>query len=194
MTRALMILLYADNLPRFYQPVVRAWRTASPSRGRPEPVAQGIGTVLEGDEEGCGDDGILGRSRREARVCAEQAAEVGYPFEAPPGVDAAGLQDPVRHAGDFLGLLAARAGRHIEVGDLRENLDVGLDQGAAGGVRPGKRGEECRPGELGGDLEAPAVLPGQGVAPRREAHRVAERGVFTRPESVRQRTGEGLFA
>jgi hypothetical protein len=32
------------------------------------------------------------------------------------------------------------------------------------------------------------------VACRGEAHRVAKRGVFTRPEGVRQRTGEGLFA
>src|SRR5215211_7317396 len=194
MTRALMLLLYADSSARFYQSVEWAGRTSSRSRSRPEPVAQGVRTILEGDEEGGSDDGILGRSRREAGISAEQAAEVGYPFEAPPGMDTPGLQDPVCHAGDVLGLLAARSARYIEVGHLREDLQVGLDQGAAYGVCPGKGREECRPGELAGDLEVPGVLSGQGVACRGEAHRVAERGIFTRPERVRQRTGEGLFA
>src|SRR5215212_10922786 len=163
MTRALILLLYADSSARFYQSVEWAGRIASPSRSRLEPVAQGIRTVLEGDEEGGSDDGILGRSRREAGVSAKEAAEVGYPFEAPPGMDTAGLQDPVSHTGDFLGLLATRAACHIEVGHLREDLEVGLDQGAAYGIFPGKGGEERRPGQLACDLEVPGVLSGQGV-------------------------------
>src|SRR5687768_13455338 len=141
MTRAVMFLLYADFHARFYQSAVYAGRTASPSRGRSEPVAQGVRTVLQGHEKSGGDDGIFGSSRREARVFSQQAAEVGYPFEAPPGVDTTGFQDTVRHAGDFFGLLAARATRHIEVGHLREDFEVGLDQGSANGVRPGEGGE-----------------------------------------------------
>src|SRR4029453_12870084 len=137
MTRALMLLLYADSSARFYQSVEWAGRTSSPSRSRPQPVAQGVRTVLEGDEEGGSDDGILGRSRREARVSAKEAAEVGYPFEAPPGMDTAGLKDPVFQTGDFRALLAPAAPCHIEVGHLREDLEVGLDQGAAYGIFPG---------------------------------------------------------
>src|SRR5215208_1276237 len=162
MTRALMLLLYADSLARFYQS--GEWAGLTASRGRPEPVAQGVMTVFQGYQEGGGDDGILGRGRREAGVGAQQAAEVGYPFEAPPGVDTAGLQNPVGHAGDFLGLLAACAGGHIEVRHLREDLEVGLNQGAADGVCAGEGGEEPRPGELAGDFEVPGVLSGQGVA------------------------------
>src|SRR5215218_8403533 len=114
MTRALMLLLYADSSARFYQSVEWAGRTSSPSRSRPQPLAQGVRTVLKGDEEGGSDDGILGRSRREAGVSAKEAAEVGYPFEAPPGMDTAGLQDPVCHTGDFRGL--PHRGRAPQIG------------------------------------------------------------------------------
>src|SRR5215208_1824169 len=180
MTRALMLLLYADSLARFYQS--GEWAGLTASCGRPEPVAQGVRTVLQGYQGGGGDDRILGRGRREAGVGAQQAAEVGYPFEPPPRVDTAGLQDPVRHPGDFLGLLAARAARHVEVGHLREDLEVGLDEGAADGDCTGEGGEEGRPGEFAGDLEVPGVLSGQRVARSREAHGVAEGGVLAGPK------------
>src|SRR5215207_1918029 len=145
MTRALMRLLYrrwSFTPVRFYQSGNGAGRKSSPSsvysRGRSEPVAQGVGTVLDGDEEGCGDDRILCGGRRETGIGVQEPAEVGYTFEAPPGVDAAGLEYPVRHAGDFLGLAPTGAPRNFQVGHLREDLQVGLDQGAAYGVCAGE--------------------------------------------------------
>src|SRR3712207_3388823 len=99
------------EIPRLPAPVV--------PRGRPEMADQGPGTVLQGDEEGGGDDGRLGGGGREARIGAQEAVQVGYPLEAASGVDAACLEDPVGHAGDVLGLPAPGPAGDVEVRHLR---------------------------------------------------------------------------
>src|SRR5919107_649087 len=98
--------------------------SSSPAQapGRLYPVAQRAGAVPRGYEEGARHYRVFGRSRGQAGFSAQEPAEVGRTFETTPGMDSAGLEDPVRHAGDLFGLLAARAAGHVEVGNLGEDL------------------------------------------------------------------------
>jgi hypothetical protein len=73
-------------------------------------------------------------------------------------------------------------------------LHVSLDKCAAHGIRPGEGSEERRPRELTGDLEVPGVLAGQGVAPRRKAHGVAQGGIPSGPEGISEGGRECFFA
>lgn len=64
---------------------------SSPARGWSDAVAEDFGAVLEGEQEGGGDDrGFRGR-RREPGVGAQEPVQVGYRLQAPPGTDASSL-------------------------------------------------------------------------------------------------------
>jgi hypothetical protein len=157
-------------------------------------VAKCLGTVLQGDQEGGRHYRVFGRGRREAGFGAQEPSEVSRTFETTPGMNTAGLEDPMRHAGNLFGLVAAGAAGHVEVGHLGEDLQISLNQGAAHGICPGEGREERGPRELAGNLEVPGILAGQGVAPRRKAHGVAQGGIPSGPEGIREGGREGFFA